>query len=48
MGVQEICWEKRGHCNRVDIILFHGKANENYWWGTEYLYSTEYYQHLRE
>jgi hypothetical protein len=39
---------QKEHCNRGDNILFHGKANENYWWETGYLYTTEYYQHLRE
>jgi hypothetical protein len=48
MGVQEVSWNKRGTVTGRGNILFHVKANENYWFGTGYLYTTEYYQQLRE
>jgi hypothetical protein len=47
-GVQEVKLEKRGTVIAEDYIFFNRKGNESYQFGTEYFYTTELYQQLRE
>jgi hypothetical protein len=48
VGVQEVRWDKVGTVSSGDYISFYGRRNENFELGTQYLYTTELYQQLKE
>ena len=48
VGVQELRWGKGDTVMAWDYISFYGKGNENHQMGTQFLYTTEKYQQLRE
>jgi len=48
VGVHEVSWDKGGTVRPGEFILFYGKLNENHQFGTSFLYTTKYYQQLRE
>jgi hypothetical protein len=41
VGAQEVRWDKVGTIRAGDYNFFYGKGNENYKFGTQFLYTTE-------
>jgi hypothetical protein len=48
VDIQEVGWDKGGTVKAGDYIFFYGKGNEYHQLGTIFLYTTEYYQQLRQ
>jgi len=48
VGVQEVRWDREGTVGVGDYNFFHGKQMRIINWEQDALYTTEYYQQLRE
>jgi len=48
VGVQEVRWDKGDTVISEDYNFFYGKGKENHQLGIGFLYTTEWYQQLRE
>jgi len=48
VGVQEVKWNKGGTLRAGDYNFFYGKETKIFNWEQDFLYTTEYYQQLRE